>query len=392
MRRLIVIIVIIGSLFSCGKRELVIGHIEGLKNDTLLVSVRSMNNLDGTPRIDTIVAQDGEFIVPRDRDSIYDAIISIYPIQADMMLAGQKYRPESMIITVISPADRSVELHGNIKPDMWIEYFAQGGGNSELSKAFNVINPYQAKIVTLDREISKFYTRSITKQQIDSLYKLQGVVEAEIQTLKKDIVRKKRNEIVAGYLITQTSYEFAYDNYETLTENVRNSVLKPMLDIYINSVKTHTKTLINAKNLVPGKDAPDFTLPRADSTSFILSSLEGSRYSVLIFWSSWSKWCMQEFSPMTDYYLQYWRHVEFVGINCFDTPQNWHASLKTSEIPWVNVRDIDNDVDRNVAALYGVENLPTKFIINPQGKIVDKIVGNDELFFRKLTYAISNGL
>lgn len=391
MRRIFLIAIILCSFFSCGKRELVIGHIEGLKNDTLLVSIRSMNNLNGVPRIDTVVAQSGEFSILRDRDSIYDAVISIYPLQADMELAGQKYRPESMIMTVLSPANKRIELHGNVKPGMWIEYFAQGGGNSELSKAYNVINPQQAKIVALDQQISRFYTRNITKEAIDSLYKLQNIIIAEISSIKKDIIRKKRNEIVAGYLITQTPYEFAYDNFETLTEQVRNSMLKPMLDVYINSVKTHTKTLLNAQNLVPGMNAPDFELPRADSTNFILSSLRG-RYCVLVFWSSWSKWCTQEFQPMTDYYLQHWRYVEFVGVNCFDNQVSWLDSIKENESPWINVRDIDNDVDRNVTALYGVENLPTKIIINPEGKIIDKIVGNDELFFRKLTYAIHNRL
>lgn len=390
--RLLCVIVSLSSLFSCGKRELIVGHIEGLTNDTLLLYIQSMNSLKSSPYVDTVVVKDGSFTIYPREDSTHNSVISIYPLQADSYIAGQLYRPESMVITVLSPYDKSVELHANIKGDnQWIEFYAGGRENVELSKVFNTIKPYQARVSSIDREIGRFYTHNIPKSTLDSLVRIREVVEAEISSIKKDAVLRSRSDLVAGYMLTQTPYDFAYDNYETISEQVRNSILKPMLDLYINSVIAYITTELNSSTIVAGVAAPDFSLPRVDSTNFTLSSLRG-RYVVLSFWTSWSSWCTREFEPMIDYYLGHWRHVEFVGINSQESWADWVKGIADNELPWTNVRNIEADIDSNVVAMYGVKAYPTKFIINPEGVIVDKIVGNDPDLFRKISTAIHENL
>ncbi len=385
--RILCIGFIASSLLSCDKRELVAGYIEGLTNDTLLVSIASMSNLGAEITQDTLVAVEGHFMLYPPKDSSYNSIIYIYPLQADRYIAGQTYRPQSMVMTMISERGKPLELHANIKKTGWVEYYVTGKkesqDNSILSRVNNSLKPLESQIAYLDHKIGEFYSRPIEKSTLDSLTSLRRVVMADITSLKCDAVLRNPSSMASGYLITQTPYDFAYDNYERISESVRNSMLKPLLDRYINEVMTHVTTSLNATNLEIGMPAPNFTLPQDDSTNFELSSLRG-RYVVLNFWASWSEWCTNEFSDMENFYLRNWRAVEFVGIGCQESQQEWLDGLDKWQLPWVNVRNKEQDVDENVAAMYGVSALPTKIIINPEGLVVGRIVGNEANLYQVL--------
>lgn len=123
--------------------------------------------------------------------------------------------------------------------------------------------------------------------------------------------------------------------------------------------------------------APDFTLPDINDADFTLSSLRG-KYVILDFWGTWCGWCVKSMPKMKEYYEKYKGKVEIVGVDCGDAPERWKAAVQVLKLPWTNVKvGRDNGVSR----LYRVKGFPTKVIIDPEGKIVKVISGEDQRFY-----------
>lgn len=133
-----------------------------------------------------------------------------------------------------------------------------------------------------------------------------------------------------------------------------------------------------APELVEEIEAPDFTLPDINGEPVKLSSLRG-KYVVLDFWGSWCGWCIKGIPEMKRYYEKYKDKMEILGVDCNDTEAEWKAAVNEYQVNWKHVRQSD-DTDQ-VSDLYGVIGFPTKIVINPKGKIVNVVEGEDPAFY-----------
>ena len=129
-----------------------------------------------------------------------------------------------------------------------------------------------------------------------------------------------------------------------------------------------------------GVEAPDFTLNDIHGKPLALSSLRG-KYVILDFWGSWCSWCIKGIPEMKNYYNKYKEKFEILGIDCNDTEQKWKDAVKKYELPWLHVY---NPRDSKVLETYNIEGFPTKIIIDPDGKIVKTIIGEDPEFYTLL--------
>lgn len=123
--------------------------------------------------------------------------------------------------------------------------------------------------------------------------------------------------------------------------------------------------------------APDFTLQDINGKSLSLSELKG-KWVILDFWGSWCPWCIKGFPALKDAYKQYDGKVEVLGIDCGDTEEVWKASVAKHELPWPQVY---NPKGSDLTARYGIQGFPTKFIIDPEGRVANVTVGEDPAFF-----------
>lgn len=131
---------------------------------------------------------------------------------------------------------------------------------------------------------------------------------------------------------------------------------------------------------VTSEVAPDFTLNDINGKPLALSSLRG-KYVILDFWGSWCVWCIRGIPNMKEYYNKYKGKFEILGIDCNDSEQEWKDAVKKHELPWLHVY---NTPDSQLLKTYNIEGFPTKIIIDPDGKIVKTIVGEDPEFYTLL--------
>lgn len=146
------------------------------------------------------------------------------------------------------------------------------------------------------------------------------------------------------------------------------------------AVDSPTPTQAEALAETSANAAPDFTLNDINGKPLTLSSLRG-KYVVLDFWGSWCVWCIKGIPDMKNYYEKYKGKFEILGIDCNDSEEKWKAAVERYELPWLHVYC---PRESGLFEQYGIQGFPTKIIIDPEGNIVQTIVGEDPAFYALL--------
>ena len=136
--------------------------------------------------------------------------------------------------------------------------------------------------------------------------------------------------------------------------------------------KKKTGTLVVPKI---GQEAPDFILPNTGQDSTKLSNLRG-KLVLIDFWASWCGPCRKKNPHLVELYGQYHNKMyktakgfEIIGISQDNKEIDWLKAIQEDKLTWINVNERKAHTDA-VSLAYGVEYIPTTFLINGEGKIV----------------------
>ncbi|MEZ5001104.1 MAG: TlpA disulfide reductase family protein [Bacteroidales bacterium] len=118
--------------------------------------------------------------------------------------------------------------------------------------------------------------------------------------------------------------------------------------------------------------ALDANLPDLNGKLVRLSSLRNKNFVLLSFWSAESNECIANNIQMKEYYRLYHREgFEIYQVNLDASEERWKSSVRFDELPWISVRDWEDGVS-NTARLFNVTQLPSNYLIDPQGEIIGK--------------------
>lgn len=122
----------------------------------------------------------------------------------------------------------------------------------------------------------------------------------------------------------------------------------------------------------PGyQKAPDFTLPTADGKSLKLSDYKG-KIVIVDFWATWCPPCRKGIPDLIEIQNEYKDDVVIIGISLDrDTKKDVPSFVKNYKINYPIVYGT-NEVAQNFG---GVSAIPTAFVIDKAGNIVDTHVG-----------------
>lgn len=136
----------------------------------------------------------------------------------------------------------------------------------------------------------------------------------------------------------------------------------------------------NAKSIVEGKMAPEFTLANLDGNDIALYDVLASNEVVLVdFWASWCGPCIDKLPKLKELHTAYSEQgFEIVFVSIDDTYDDWKDGSEKHTVPGVNVGDLHGFLADTPVA-YGVQWIPTEFLLNPNGKILDRDLTTDEL-------------
>lgn len=115
-----------------------------------------------------------------------------------------------------------------------------------------------------------------------------------------------------------------------------------------------------------GSPAPDFSLPSLDGAAKVNLAAYKGKVVYLDFWASWCGPCRVSFPILDQLHKELKASgFEVVGVNVDEKTQDATGFLKESPVGFT----LAADPKASLPEIYGVEGMPTSYLIDRQGKV-----------------------
>lgn len=250
------------------------------------------------------------------------------------------------------------------------------------------MKPVMAELIDLNNKMGSnafknAKQRAAAENKMESLRKRYGEIQQSF------IKNHPDSYLTPGMLapsLGSMRYEDIKKTYEGFSENVK---------LY-GDVEEIEKELEALSHTQPGAAAPDFTTKDINGKDFSFSSLKG-KVVVLDFWASWCVPCRKSNPHMKALYEKYHdKGLEMVYVSDDDSnPNAWKNAVEKDGLTGEGFHHVLRglkhleggrfDRSTDISDKYAIHFLPTKYLIDREGKIVCKIdEGQDEKLDREL--------
>jgi thiol-disulfide isomerase/thioredoxin len=198
---------------------------------------------------------------------------------------------------------------------------------------------------------------------------------AEMDNLDFSFFKDHPQSYLTAYLLRFHVSELPLDSlqmfYDKLGKQVQQATAGKDLAEEIQKIRSGS----------PGSVAADFNATDIQGQPLHLSDFKG-KYVLLDFWASWCVPCRKGNPHLKELYAKYHeKGIEFIGVSDDDrNPTAWHKAVETDGLPWrhvlrgLNMEKLLNKIPNpgDISEKFGIQSLPTKILIDPEGKIVGR--------------------
>ena len=214
------------------------------------------------------------------------------------------------------------------------------------------------------------------KNDVQGLAKLSELFDSFKQTdlnIANIYFRNNPQSLLAVYAFErfaafQSDYSLLDDDFSRLPDWIKTTV----------SGKYIADKIEGAKAVALNKSAPVFSQTTSDGKRIGLESFRG-KYVLLDFWASWCVPCRKENPNLVKLYEKYKsRDFEIVSVSIDEDKKAWQNASKEDGLNWINLLNTKGKPDE-IGVKYGVQAVPSNFLINPNGVIIGKNLKGEEL-------------
>jgi len=237
-------------------------------------------------------------------------------------------------------------------------------------------------------EILKFNTffskinseKNILNRKYYNLIKSTDKKDDSITLLKKSFTQllNKENSLYEAYVkknpksyVLFWNLVFKVNNYQLIYENIFKSFDDSITKSQVGNIfydKLMTLKYFDNGNVFP---------PMEVNGKKVTSAL-GKKYTLIDFWFSYCKPCLEEMPKHKSIYDMYNKDgFEYIGISTDRTQDipNWQKVITKNNLVWQNLID-ENGIE---TTKFQIKKFPTNFLLDSQGKIIKKDISSEEL-------------
>lgn len=311
----------------------------------------------------------------KDSATIKDGKFEFYGVKAEPTRAELLviYGPEMQY----SPQINLFLEKGNINilcDSTFTDIVVNGGSlNSEYNKLKELLKPYDLEQAEL---YNNFNDSNANKEEETRLLR-----EVDILEEKKNLVRMKwlkdyPSSLTSLYAIKDIA-GFSPDAskvielFNKLSSNIKNSL----------NGKEYLAFLTKLKMTSKGSEAVNFIKKDISGKIVDLSTFVG-KYVLLDFWGSWCSPCRASHPHLKELYSHYKeKGFEIIGIasegsNSERARKDWNQAIAEDKIDWIHILNDEGKDESDVVQLYSISAFPTKVLLDKEGKIIYRGVGN----------------
>ncbi len=263
-------------------------------------------------------------------------------------------------------------------------YQISGSDESEKIKEFNKISNFY---VNISDSINNQYEKKAQAlgKETDSLMNIYRPVFQKNMDAYSVAILKFANEnkgsLAAFYAITSVD-PIKYEPQLITYADAINGMFKDNL-----SVQRFVNEMEAIKPISVGHKAPDFTTGGLDGNPVKLSDFKG-KYVILDFWASWCVPCRHENPNVVKQYQKFKPSgLNILSVSLDTSKAAWRQAIAADKLTWQHASD-RKGFDGPTERLYRINQIPSNFIIDPQGTIIAKnVVGPDLEEFLNKTFS-----
>ncbi len=372
MKKIVFLIVLSSTLFSCNKvpkgEYIISGEAKGIPNGKMVV-VKHQNEFGIVESVDSAKIKDGKFEIKGKVKEPSMFALFIKDIQQPIPFILETGKIE---VTVD-------------KDSIWKSEIGGTYNNDEFQKFNTKINSVQKRLQAFqNKNMQKF----LEAQKKNDNTTIEGLKKgySDIQKEMEDYMTKYPNQNPDAYislLLIQSQFNSPKFNlaevkktFNKLEATLKATKIGKDIEGKLKAIENNNK--IKPEATLIGKMAPDFSAKTPQGTVVSLKQSLG-KITILDFWASWCGPCRKENPNMVALYNElHEKGLNIIGVSLDENLNQWNEAIAKDKITWTQVSNLKKWQDP-IAKLYGVEQVPTTFILDASGMVIAKDLRGEEL-------------
>jgi thiol-disulfide isomerase/thioredoxin len=226
----------------------------------------------------------------------------------------------------------------------------------------------------LTAKLAPFYTRSAALYESEGrkVYESKDVQTIAKYTKKSYAIQDQIDSVERDFMVSHLQSGIAFDMLQEYTRSaLEPSEIAPIFQKLQPSLKASAEGIAYAARIEKAKKTA-------------IGAPAKGKLVLLDFWGSWCMPCRQTHPHLKELYSEYKsKGLEILGVsNESGNPETdykkWTTALDEDKMDWINVLNTNSRSDKNKGVLsdYKVNAFPTKVLIDQNGIIIKRFVGN----------------